>query len=169
MVRAEAFRAAGGFRDDVIAAEDDEFCLRVRRLGWKIFQVDAPMAVHDAAMTRFAAWWRRARRTGHAFAQGAAMHGRTADRHFVRDCSRILLWGLAVPVAAFSLALASHGFSLLVLLAYPLQAVRIYYNGRKRGWSSGDAILYAAFALLFKFPGLLGLLEYHWRIRAAPL
>jgi GT2 family glycosyltransferase len=163
IVRAEVFQAAGGFRADVIAAEDDEFCLRVRRLGWKILQVDAQMARHDAAIMRFSAWWRRARRTGHAYAQGAAMHGRSADRHFVRDCARVLLWALAIPLAALLLLPPTHGLSLLLLAVYPLQAVRIYFNGRKRGWSAGDAALYAVFALLSKFPALLGLLEYCWK------
>src|ERR1017187_8143178 len=41
MVRAEVVRAVGGFRDDVIAGEDDEFCVRVRRAGWKILLLDA--------------------------------------------------------------------------------------------------------------------------------
>jgi len=163
LVRANIFRAVGGFRADVIAAEDDEFCLRVRRLAWKILQVDAPMATHDAAMTRFGAWWRRARRTGHAYAQGTALHGRSADRHFVRDCCRVLLWGLAVPLAALLFAFPTHGLSLLLLLAYPLQAARIYYNCRQKGLSASDATLYAAFALLSKFPALLGLLEYCWK------
>jgi GT2 family glycosyltransferase len=163
LVRANVFQAVGGFRADVIAAEDDEFCLRVRRLAWKILQVDAQMATHDAAMTRFSAWWRRARRTGHAYAQGAALHGRSADRHFVRDCCRVLLWGLAIPLAALLPAFSTHGLSLLLLLAYPLQAARIFYNCRKKGLSASDATLYAVFALLSKFPALLGLIEYCWK------
>lgn len=163
IVRASVFRAAGGFRPDVIAAEDDEFCLRVRQLGWKILHVDAQMALHDAAITRFAAWWRRARRSGHAYTQGAALHGGSADGHFVRGRSSILLWALAVPLAALVLAVPMHGFSLLLLFAYPLQAVRIYCNGRKRRWLAGDAILYAIFTLVGKFPALLGLLEYYWK------
>jgi GT2 family glycosyltransferase len=163
LVRAKIFRAVDGFRDDVIAAEDDELCLRVRRQGWKILQVNSAMAVHDAAMTKFSAWWRRARRSGHAYAQGAALHGRSADRHFVRDVIRIILWAVAIPLAAVLPAFLTHGWSLLVLLAYPLQAARVYSNGRKRGWQAGDSALYAVFALLSKFPALLGLLEYCWK------
>lgn len=163
LVRARVFSAVGGFRADVVAAEDDEFCLRVRRLGWKILQVNALMARHDAAITRFAAWWRRARRSGHAYAQGAALHGQSADRHFVRECSSILLWGLTVPLAALALALPTHGLSLILLVGFPLQVVRIYYGGRKRRWPPGDAMLYALFTVLIKFPALLGLLEYYWK------
>ena len=164
MVQTEVFRAVGGFRPDVIAAEDDEFCVRVRRLGRKIFQVDAEMARHDMAMTRFAEWWRRTKRTGHAYAQVAALHGGSEERYFVRDCRRIWLWGLVLPVLAISLAPFTEGLSLFALFcAYALQFARIYRTGRKRGWPAGDAFIYSFFTVLFKFPALLGLLGYHWR------
>ena len=80
MARACVFQQVGGFRPDVIAGEDDEFCIRVRRQGWKILMLDAPMASHDAAITSFAQWWRRNRRAGHAYAQVAALHGGGDER-----------------------------------------------------------------------------------------
>jgi GT2 family glycosyltransferase len=164
MIRTEVFRAVGGFRADVIAAEDDEFCVRVRRLGWKILQMDAEMARHDMAMTRFSEWWRRAKRTGHAFAQVAALYGHSEERYFVSDCRRIWLWGLILPALALCLAPFTYGSSLLLLVgAYALQFARVYHRGRKRGWRPGDALIYSLFTTLFKFPALLGLLEYHWR------
>jgi GT2 family glycosyltransferase len=164
MIRREVFSAAGGFRADVIAAEDDEFCVRVRGLGWKILLVDAEMARHDAAMMRFREWWRRSRRMGYAYAQVGALHGKGEERYFVRDCRRIWFWGLALPLAALGLAAFTYGLSLAVLLgAYALLFARIYVRGRKRGWPAGDASAYAFFTVLAKFPALLGLLEYHWR------
>jgi GT2 family glycosyltransferase len=169
MVRALAFRAVGGFRPDVIAAEDDELCLRLRRGGGRIVLLDAEMALHDAAMTRFAQWWRRARRAGHAYAQGSALHGRSPDRHFVRDCRRIWFWGLVLPAAAVVLAVPAPGLALGLLALYPLQVLRIHRAGRRRGWSRRDAALYAVFAVLSKFAGLAGLLEFHlrrWRGRS---
>jgi GT2 family glycosyltransferase len=164
MVRTEVFRAVGGFRADVIAAEDNEFCVRVRHLGWKILQMDAAMVRHDMAMTRFGEWWRRTKRTGHAFAQVAALHGRTNERYFVSDCRRIWLWGLVLPVLALCFAPFTYGISLFILLcAYMIQFTRIYYRSRKRGWRTGDAVIYSVFTTLSKFPALCGLLEYHWR------
>jgi GT2 family glycosyltransferase len=164
LARAEAFRAAGGFRPEVIAAEDDEFCVRVRRLGWKIRMIDAPMARHDAAITHFSQWWRRARRTGHAYAQVAALHGEGEERYFVRDRRRILIWGLALPGLALALAPFTRGVSLLLMLClYALQLVHIAHGCRKRGWRSGDAWTYACFAVISRFPALQGLIEYHWR------
>jgi GT2 family glycosyltransferase len=163
LVRAAAFRAVGGFRPEIIAAEDDELCLRLRGQGGRILQLDADMVWHDAAMTRFSQWWQRARRAGHAYAQGAQLHGQGPERHFVRDTRRILAWGLALPALALGLAWPTGGWSLLLLLAYAPQIVRITRHGRARGWSPGDARLYAVFAVLSKFPGLVGLLGFHWR------
>ena len=92
MIRAEAFEDVGGFDPSIIAAEDDELCLRIRRRGWKIVRIDAEMAIHDIAMHRFRQWWRRSTRTGHAYAEGSAMYGHTPERHFVRrDPERDLL------------------------------------------------------------------------------
>ena len=161
MVRADLFRAVGGFRTDVVAAEDDEFCIRLRRAGRKILQVDAPMARHDVAMTRFAQWWRRSRRTGFAYAQVAALHGGGPERTFVRECRSTWFWGL-LPVAALALAPFTHGISLGLLAGSVLLFARIYRAGLRRGWSSRDARIYAWFTTLAKFPGLQGMLEFQW-------
>ncbi len=170
LVRVAAFRAVGGFRPDVIAAEDDELCLRIRARGGTIFHVAVPMVIHDVALLRFSQWWRRARRTGHAYAQGAALHGRGDERHFVRDSQRLWAWGFVLPVGSVGLAPLTGGASLLLLLAYPLQVARMTIRGRRRGWSARDAGTYGALAMVAKFPGWLGLAEYHWRrARRAPM
>src|SRR5208283_5551374 len=134
MARARAFEQVGGFRPDVIAAEDDEFCIRVRRQGWKILMLDAPMARHDVAITCLGQWWRRNRRAGHAYAQVAALHGGGDERYFVRDRRRILIWGLVLPIAALAAAPFTHYISLAALLcAYALQFAHIVHGCRRRG------------------------------------
>src|SRR5262249_51914251 len=85
MIRADVFQDVGGFNPAIIAAEDDELCLRIRRRGWKVVRIEAEMAVHDMAMTQFSQWWRRSVRTGYAYAEGSAIHGRSPERHFVRQ------------------------------------------------------------------------------------
>jgi GT2 family glycosyltransferase len=163
MVRPAVFKAVGGFRPDVIAGEDNEFCVRVRQRTMKILLLDTAMVFHDAAMRRFIEWWRRARRTGHAYAQVAAMHGNGKERYFVRECRRVWVWGLAIPAIALGLAPFTRGVSLLLLVVYGPQFGWILRNGRKRGWSRGDAAVYAFFTVLSKFPALEGMLAYHWR------
>jgi GT2 family glycosyltransferase len=163
MARAGAFEEVGGFRPDVIAAEDDEFSIRVRRQGWKILMIDAPMASHDAAITSFGQWWRRARRAGHAYAQVAALHGGGEERYFVHDRLKILIWGLALPITALAAAPFTRGISLLLLGAYGLQLAHIARGYRKRGWASRDAWTYSFFVVISRFPGIQGLLEFYWR------
>jgi GT2 family glycosyltransferase len=161
MLRAEAFRTVRGFDPTIIAAEDDELCLRIRQRGWKIVRIDTEMALHDMAMTRFGQWWRRSTRTGHAYAEGTALHGRPPENHFVRETRSTIFWGMFVPLVAFALAWPTHGISLILLGGYCLLYLRIRrYYVAQRGWPTADARLYAAWIVLAKFPHAIGLLRY---------
>jgi len=98
LMRLAAFRAAGGFRDELIAGEEPELCVRLRRAGWKVHRIAGEMVLHDAAMTRFAQWWRRTTRSGHAFAEGAWLHGLTAGApRGCRETLRAVLYGGLLP------------------------------------------------------------------------
>jgi GT2 family glycosyltransferase len=161
MVRARAFDQVHGFREDLIAGEEPELCLRLRRDGWEIWRLEAEMAWHDAAMTRFSQWWRRTERAGHAFAEGAALHGRSSQRHWVRESRSSWFWGAGLPVAALFASAVFGAWGLLLLLAYPLQFLRMMNR------SSDEASLRvprAFFLLLGKFPEVLGQMRY-WKNR----
>lgn len=168
MIRAGAFRAVGGFRTDVVAAEDDELCLRVRRTGGRIRLLAVEMVHHDAALLRFSQWWRRATRCGHAYALGHALHGSEPEHHFRRELVSVVAWGGVLPAAALAGLPLTLGASSWLLAAYPVLGLRIYRRGRERGWSPQDARLYAAFTVLSKLPGFLGAIRFHldrWRGR----
>lgn len=152
LMRALALRQVGGFDPRMIAGEEPELCVRLRRAGWTVWRLDAEMTRHDAAITRFGQWWRRARRAGHAYAEGAALHGAAPERHNVAQTRRALIWGLGLPLAAGLGALLVHPGALLLLLAWPLQMARLWRRHR-------DAA-YAAFLVLGKLPEALGVLEY---------
>lgn len=160
MMRVAAFQEVGGFDASVIAGEDDELCVRLRQRRHTILRVDAEMTLHDAAMTRFGQWWRRAVRAGHCFAQGFAMHGAAPERLWRRKNASIVLWALLVPGLALGAGPATGGSSLLLLLAYPVALSRHYSANRRRGLSPQDAWLYSAFCMLGNFPNLLGQAKY---------
>jgi GT2 family glycosyltransferase len=167
--RAAAVAGVGGYDPTVIAAEDDEVCLRLRRAGWRIERIDAEMATHDAAMTRARQWWKRAVRCGFAYADGAALHGRGPERHFVRERRRAAVWGLAVPFTAAALAFPTAGASLALLLLYPLQLAHTYRGLRKRVPHRGHALAYATSCVLAKFPQAVGLVKFYLtRARGVP-
>lgn len=81
LMRVDAVAGVGGYDPSLIAGEEPELCVRLRQAGWKVWRIDREMTLHDAAMTRVGQWWKRTRRGGHAFAEGAAMHGAPPERH----------------------------------------------------------------------------------------
>jgi len=161
MMRVEALRRLGGFNPELIAGEEPELCVRLRRDGWTILRLDAEMGLHDMAMTRFRQWWRRTARTGLAYAEGRALHGASPERHYVRETRSVVVWGIVVPLLALGLAWPTRGASLLLFAGHWLLAWRIYrYCRVRRGWRPADARAYAFFVVLGKFANALGLARY---------
>ncbi|MCE8009693.1 glycosyltransferase [Aestuariivita sp.] len=159
LMRLGALRAVGGYRDDLIAGEEPELCVRLRQAGWVVYRLDHEMTWHDAAMTRFPQWWRRAWRAGHAFAEGAALHGAPPERHWVTETRRALIWGLVLPVAVLLGAVIWPG-ALVLLLIYPAQVLRLAARKRisRAGWEQ------ALFSVLGKFAEAFGVVDY-WQKR----
>ena len=169
MYRVKAFDAVGGFDASVIAGEEPELCLRLRNAGGKIKRLDAEMALHDAAMTRFGQWWRRSVRGGYAYALGAWMHGKPPERYWVRETRSNCVWGLLLPLVVLALAWPSKGLSVVLAAGYFLLGYRVYRHMRGRGFSAGDSRLYAFFCVLAKFPQAQGQLRFWWgRVTARP-
>ena len=160
MVRTQAYRQAGGFDAQVIAAEDNEFCQRLRKAGWGLRRLPLPMTRHDAAMTRLGQWWRRAVRSGHGFAQVGDLHA----GYFARERARVWLYGLALPLLAVA-GLVWAPLLVLVLAAYLLSYLRTVQGLRREGMATGRALHHAVFLTLSKFPNMIGMLTYHTRKR----
>lgn len=163
LMRASAFGAVGGFRDDVIAGEEPELCVRLRAAGWRIWRLDVEMTLHDAAMFRFSQWWARAKRAGHAFAQGAQLHGAPPVRHWVREVRSACVWGGAIPVLAGAVSLWSPVAALAILSVYPVQLARLIVRANPK---SRESSYHAGFLILGKFPEFVGIARF-WMLRLA--
>jgi GT2 family glycosyltransferase len=161
LIRVAAYREVGGYRDDLIAGEEPEMCLRMRRAGWTIERIDAEMTLHDAAMTTASQWWQRAKRAGYAWAEGYALHG-AQDGYRRREVISTLGWALGPPTVSLPLAPVTGGLSMLGLGAYPLLGLKVYRHGLRRGFTPAQARLYAASAVASKFPQAAGMLKYAW-------
>lgn len=151
LMRYSAVQAVGGYDPTLIAGEEPDLCLRLRRAGGEVWRIDAEMTLHDAAMTRFGQWWQRSRRAGHAFAEGAWRYGRAPEKHWLRETRRALIWGAGVPVAAVLVGLV-HPAGLLLLLVWPLQMARL---APRMGWRT------AFFTVLGKLPEAQGALGFY--------
>jgi GT2 family glycosyltransferase len=156
MLRVDVLERVGLFREDLVAGEEPELCVRLRRAGWKVWRLSIPMAWHDSAMTRFGQWWRRTRRVGYAYAQAVGMYG-LSDAGAVRRAARAWIWGAVVPLGVLCAVAALGPWAMLLLLAYPLQILR---SAASMGGRSIDRLCSAGFMMLGKFPELLGQCQY---------
>jgi GT2 family glycosyltransferase len=162
MMRVKAFKNVGGFNPTLIAGEEPELCVRLRRAGGKVIRIDADMTLHDAQITRLSQWWKRSQRGGYAYAEGSWLHGASPEKHWVKESRSIWLWGLLLPLLAVTTAWITNGMSIILLLiAYSILAYRINQYIRQRGFSSEDAIAYALFCVLGKFPQVQGQIQFH--------
>lgn len=157
MIRVQPLKNVGGYREDVIAAEEDELSVRLRLAGWRIWRLPDEMGLHDAAMTHFRQWWRRAIRAGYAFAQGAHLHGSAPEYHFVKESRRAKVWGLLLPILCSGAAVMIRPFGWTAFLIYPLQLFRLTI--RNPG-SFKDRAKLAFFQLLARFPEGIGQVRF---------
>ena len=162
MMRAAALREVGGYRDDLIAGEEPELCVRLRAKGWGIEVLAAEMTLHDAAMTRFGQWWTRILRSGYAYAEGVYLHGAPPERHGVQQLRSALGWALVPPLAVGAGCLLFGPWALALALVYPLQIARLFV--RAHG-SARQRWIRAVFLVIGKFPETQGALRY-WRLRS---
>ncbi len=153
LMRVGPLRDAGGYRETLIAGEEPELCLRLRHAGWKIWRLDAEMTWHDAQITRFSQWWRRSQRAGHAFAEGAFLHGAPPERHWIAETRRALLWGVFLPLIFVLLAFVVGPTALLLVMIYALQIARLALRRN---------LIWAVFTVLGKFPEAIGALQFYW-------
>ncbi len=161
LMRVSAFTEVGGYRDDLIAGEEPEMCLRMRRAGWTIERIDEEMTLHDAAMTNASQWWQRAKRCGYAWAEGYAIHGAT-DGYRKKEVMSTLGWAFGVPMTSGGLAPLSGGLSMLGLGAYPVLLLKVYRYALTRGFTGEEARIFAVSAVASKFPQAAGMLKYAW-------
>ncbi|MDN3275939.1 glycosyltransferase [Frankia sp. RB7] len=157
MMRTAAFQSVGGFREDFIAGEEPELCVRLRAAGWSVWRIDAEMTLHDAAMTQFNQWWRRNMRSGYAFAMGNQVHGGPPERLWAWESRRACLWAVGIPIATVVGFVALGLPGLAVLLIYPLQILRRIPR-QPASWP--DQLAFAWFELLGRFAETAGWVRF---------
>jgi GT2 family glycosyltransferase len=124
LMRTNAFEQVGGYREELIAGEEPELCVRLRTKGWRVWRLGAEMTLHDAAMLHFSQWWRRTLRSGYGCAQGANLHRASPDRLYVWESARAWLWGLWIPLGCLFFGLIFGPWGWATWLIYPFQILR---------------------------------------------
>ncbi len=159
LVRAEALRQVGGYDESMSCGEDPEMCFRLREKGWRIRRIDHDMTLHDVALRRFGAWWKRHARGGYAFAHGAAKHLHGPEWFHLKEVASIGFWGLGLPLAAVLVGIATRGWGLLLLFLYGWLWFRVWRWRRGMGDQPRHASIYAVFVVLGKIAEAWGVLR----------
>lgn len=164
LMRRRALEEVGGYDGTLIAGEEPELCRRLRARDYRILHIDAPMTGHDLAMTQFQQYWRRALRTGYAYAEVSKRFRDSADPLWrgarVRNLQRGTFWA-ATPILAMGASLAART-PVPVLAWLSLLAVMTARSAWKARWKTRTWWLLALYGLhshLQQVPVLVGQLQ----------
>lgn len=168
LMRAGAFQSVGGFEESLIAGEEPELCLRMRKAGGTIQRLDAEMTLHDANILQFKAWWKRSLRGGYG---ACDVRTRLSEKYPPEEVPFASLVRSAPIWSVYWLL-----FTLLPGLVHPLgflpglglwglQSLRIARSVRPRSDSFGQAWVYGIFTLIGKWPQWLGIQRYRKDLR----
>lgn len=159
-VKVETFNSVGGFNETIIAAEDDDFCLRARRAGYLTFRIDADMSKHDANIMRLSQWYRRSKRGGHGYANIHHLHGKGPEHYFKREIKSVIFWGALIPSAFILCLFFSPLLSLFILLGYVAFISKTIIRRWRLGDSLKTAVAYGILIFTGKISEFMGILQY---------
>ena len=162
LMRRSVLEAVGGFDASLIAGEEPEMCRRIRAKGFVIQHIDAPMTGHDLAITRFAAYWKRAYRAGHAYAEIAARFRHSSDPMWLKDSRRNLMHAgvLTGCLALLPLSVFWPVAAALVAAFLGLLVGRTVLRCHWKSAAPATRLLYSIHAHLQQIPIALGQLSY---------
>jgi glycosyltransferase involved in cell wall biosynthesis len=168
LFRMQALRQVDFYNATMIAGEDSELSMRLRKRGWRLRRIDADMTLHDANVTRFVQWWNRARRSGHAFGEMAFLHPDAIDPPWPRQVRSILIWGGGMTSAFIGANILALSVSpwwwigvLLVFLPWPVRMIQLATRQRRRGLCAKVARASGVALMVGKLPQLLGLMSFY--------
>lgn len=165
LMRRQCLEFSEGFDANLIAGEEPDLCRRIRAARGRILHIDAPMTGHDIAMYRLSQYWRRAVRTGYAYAEISARYGDTADPLWTPEARANFLRGglyiAALPAVAVAALLLNSWLPVLILaVAIILIAPGTAFLARWKGASRSTLILFGIHSHVQHIPILMGQLLY---------
>lgn len=171
LMRRSSLERVNGFNPDLIAGEEPDLCRRMRASGDQILHIDVPMTGHDLAMTHFSQYWRRAVRSGHAYAEIADRYRNTPDPFWKKEARANLVRGLfyllsGVALVVASIVLRSPIPILAGFIGLAILAMRTALSSRWKGVSWDTLLLFGFHSHLQQVPVMQGQILYilgRWR------
>ncbi len=165
LVRREVLEIVGGYDERLMAAEDTELCARIRAVGYTVLHIDQMMVHHDLSITKFSQYWRRALRTGYAYAQVSERIRRLDSPLWYHKARRNRVQGivmLAIVVGAPIFAAVTRSFAPILVAAAIIVALALRTAIRSH-WRRAPLLtrfLHGLHSHLVQIPLLLGQIRY---------
>ena len=149
VMRRSVLDEVGGYDDTLIAGEEPDLCGRMRALGHVILHIDAPMTGHDMDMHRFGQYWKRAVRSGHAYAEISERFKDSDDPFWSTEAQRTIKHAALVvgsPVAGLAASAVTRS-------PWPMAAVVAFWTAvitrtvRRARWKDPDPGTRALYAI----------------------
>ncbi len=167
LMRRRVIEEVGGYDPHLIAGEDPEVCQRIRARGYLICHLDHLMTWHDLGIHRWSQYWRRAIRTGHAYAEVSARLRGTAtplwqyeSRKNWRQASALI--GILGVGLVMTLLFISPWPLLASVLLFVLLSVRSAIKARWKSSSALTLFLYGLHSQFQHIPIAVGQFSYHY-------
>lgn len=165
LMRRRILEQVDGFSENLIAGEEPELCQRIRAQGKVILHIDQPMARHDLAITQFQSYWKRALRTGHAYAEVSQRTKKTAFPLWQQNCrsnaiNAMVLIGLLLASVLCSIITGSILAIAGLLFAYTFLILRSAYRARWKNAPPFTLLLYGVHSRFQQIPIACGQLSY---------
>lgn len=155
LFRLSAYREAGGYDPRMVAHEEPELCSRIRRIGWKIARIDAPMTIHDANVVALRPYLKRGVRGGFGYSQALSRMDLRFAANEIGLVRRALQWPALIVLSLF-LAFFQPWLGLIGPAALALSVLRDAW----RHPSGIGAFQFAALRLLSKLSEFAGVLRW---------
>ncbi len=159
-VKVETFKKINGFDASIIAAEDDDFCLRARRAGYRVFRINKPMSKHDANIMHLSQWYRRSKRGGHGYANIFHIHGNGPDKYFRGQLRSVIFWGGLIPLTFLVCLWFAPLISAMLLVGYLLFIAKIVVSRLRQGDTLKIALSYGTLIFTGKIYEFMGAIQY---------
>jgi glycosyltransferase involved in cell wall biosynthesis len=160
IIRRSALEAVNGYDPDLIACEEPDLCVRMRKLGLVILRVEVPMAEHDLGMCRLSQYCVRAFRAGYGFAE-------VSDRYPGSDiwdedkAGMNRTWGTALAllllISAIGLIIWGSWIPFVAPIGFAaILALGIAWKNRWKTRNRVTCLLYGLFWVIKQLPTLSG-------------
>lgn len=165
LMRRAVLEEVSGYDEGLIAGEEPEMCARIRARDYTVLHIDKAMTGHDLAITRFSQYWKRAFRTGHAYAEVSQHLRGSATPLWEQESKANLKRGsflLLCFILSFITAAILHSFIPLLIVAAFFSAL-VVRTAMKVGWKSDSwltRLLYGLHSHFQQIPILFGQLSF---------